>query len=103
MRQVEMRTILKASGGNSAGTDDSAKGGSALSAEDRKNLQRTVQKSEKRIEELESMLKTIETTMADADFYGKPEADQVLKKYNAHKTELEQVMAEWEVAVGKLD
>ncbi len=41
--------------------------------------------------------------MADADFYGKPDANQVLQKYNQHKSELEQVMSEWETALAKLD
>lgn len=103
MRDVEMRTNLKNTGGNSAGGDDSGKAGVALSAEERKNLQRAVQKSEKRIEELEGIIKKMEVTMADADFYGKPDANQVLQKYNQHKSELEQVMSDWESALAKLD
>lgn len=106
MRQVEMRTaaprLAPASNGNSAGGDDAGKGGVALSAEDRKNLQRAVQKSEKRIEELESEIKKIETTMADPEFYTKPEANTVMKKYQDHKSELETVMTSWEQALEQL-
>jgi ATP-binding cassette subfamily F protein 3 len=106
MRQVEMRTaaprLAQATNGSSAGTDDAGKGGVALSAEDRKNLQRAVQKSEKRIEELESEIKKIEITMADPEFYTKPESNTVLKKYQDHKSELETVMTTWEKALEQL-
>ncbi len=107
MRQVEMRTnvpkpLATPTGGNSAGTDDAGKGGVAVSPEERKNLLRVVQKSEKRIEELEGIIKKIEVTMADSDFYTKPESDQVLKKYNDHKSELASVMTDWELALEQL-
>jgi hypothetical protein len=40
--------------------------------------------------------------MADSNFYNKPESDQVLKKYNDHKSELASVMTDWEIALEQL-
>ncbi len=102
MRQVEMRTV---SGGNNSGysaADTGDKAGVALSAEDRKQLQRTVQRTERRISEIEAELKTMEGKMAEADFYSRPESQEVLKKYSDRKAELERVYAEWETAVEQL-
>ncbi len=104
MRQVEMRTqMAKPTGGSSAGSDDAGKGGIALSPEERKNLQRTVNKSEKRIEELESIIKKIEVNMTAADFYTKPESEKVMQQYSQHKQELDSVISEWEDALARLD
>jgi ATP-binding cassette, subfamily F, member 3 len=103
MRDVEKRDKPAARTGHADADDQAGKGGvAALSPDEKKNLQRTVQRTEKRIGELESALKTIETTMADAAFYNRPDADSVMKKYDAHKSELNNVMAEWETAVMQL-
>jgi len=99
MRQVEMRST--GSNGHAA-ADDRAKDGRALSAEDRKHLQRTVQRAEKRISEIETELKTLEGKMAETDFYNRPDAQDILKKYNDRKAELDKVYAEWELAVEQL-
>ncbi|MBL7775046.1 MAG: ABC-F family ATP-binding cassette domain-containing protein [Saprospiraceae bacterium] len=93
MREVEMRTAAAANGKS---------GGAALSAEDKKQLQRAVQKVEKRIADLEADLKKMETRMGEPDFFSQPESADVLKKYDAAKAELAQVYAEWETAVEQL-
>lgn len=100
MRQVEMRTTTS---GNAVADDVASKAGIALSAEDRKNLQRIVQRNEKRIAELEAEIKTIESQMANPDFYNRPESQSVLKKYSDRKNELDTVYVEWESAVEQLE
>jgi ATP-binding cassette, subfamily F, member 3 len=105
MRDVEMRdkpSASKQTGGYSQPDDKSGKGGVALSAEDKKNLQRVVQRTEKRISELEEAMKKIETNMADTGFYEKPDAQKVMQQYESHKSELTAVMSEWETAVEQL-
>ncbi len=94
MRQVEMRSNSGSSnGGGSA---------SGVSAEGKKQLQRAVQRSERRISELEAEIKKMEGQMSDADFYNRPESNALLQKYADRKTELEKVYAEWETAVEQL-
>ena len=95
MRDVEKKT--KTNG--QMATDKAVE---ALSAEDKKNLQRAVQKAEKRISELEGELGKVEAKMADPEFYGKPNSDEAIKKYNNLKSELATVYSEWELAVERL-
>jgi ATP-binding cassette, subfamily F, member 3 len=100
MRDVEKRSVansLRASGGSA-----SDNGVEALSSEEKKQLQRTVQKAEKRISELESELTGFESKMADPAFYDRPESNEVLKKYAGLKDELSKVYSEWEMAVERL-
>jgi ATP-binding cassette, subfamily F, member 3 len=99
MRQVELR-----SQGNGRPAEDMAgKGGAAaLSAEEKKQLQRTVQRTEKRIGELEAEIEKMEGKMADAGFYTAPDSEKVMKKYNDLKSELAKVYTEWETAVEEL-
>jgi ATP-binding cassette subfamily F protein 3 len=103
MRQVEMRTTSGGrSGSGYARPDEQSKSGTALTPEEKKQLQRTVQRSERRISEIEAELKKMEGKMAEADFYNKPESQNVLQKYNSGKSELEQVYDEWETAMEQL-
>ena len=95
MRDVEKATK---SGGYSAPDD----GVNALGTEEKKQLQRQVQKAEKRIGELEAALQKMEGDMAGADFYARPESNDMMKKYGDLKAELAQVYADWEQAVEKL-
>ncbi len=95
MRDVEKRTT---SGGGRA-TDN---GVQVLGSEEKKLLQRAVQKAEKRISELEGELGKWEQKMADPAFYNKPESGEAIKKYNNLKAELETVYGEWELAVERL-
>jgi ATP-binding cassette, subfamily F, member 3 len=76
---------------------------STLSAEDKKQLQRTVQRTEKRIAELEGLIAGFESKMADPQFYTQPNSQAEIGKYQGMKAELEQVMEEWDHAVSKLD
>jgi ATP-binding cassette subfamily F protein 3 len=95
MRQVEMAT---AKGGNAR----SDNGVQVLSSDDKKQLERQVQKSEKRIAELEKEIGKWEEKMADPEFYNRTGTDGDLKKYNELKSELGKVYGEWEAAVEKL-
>ncbi len=94
MRDVEMRTVNGAINGAAKGKE--------LNAEEKKALQRNVQKSEKRIADLEQEIKGIESKMEAADFYMKPEADAVMKKYADLKAELQKEYASWELAVEQI-
>jgi ATP-binding cassette subfamily F protein 3 len=95
MRDVEKRT-------KTDGNASSDQGVVVLGSEEKKNLQRTVHKHEKRIADLESELGGYEKQMADPEFYNRPESNDKIKKYNNLKAELETVYAEWESAVERL-
>jgi ATP-binding cassette subfamily F protein 3 len=95
MRDVEKSTK---SGGYSAPDD----GVIVLGTEEKKQLQRQVQKAEKRIGELEEALQKMEGDMTGSDFYSRPESNDMMKKYGDLKAELAQVYADWEQAVEKL-
>ena len=47
-------------------------------------------------------MKTLENKMAEPDFYNRKESQEVLKKYNDRKAEMDTVYAEWETAVEQL-
>ncbi len=94
MRDIEKRSLIKA--------EPTAAAVVTLSPEDKKQLQRTVQRAEKRISELESLISAAEAKMAEPDFYTKPDSQQVIANYQSMKTELDQVMEEWDDAVTKL-
>ena len=105
MREVEMRSTAAKTAAPSVAavaTPAPAAAISTLTPEERKLLQRTVQKSEKRIEELEKEIKKIEHSMAETDFFSRPDADQITQKYQQHKNELDGVMQEWEQALEQL-
>ncbi len=95
MRDVEKRTVT---GGGRA----SDNGVQVLGSEEKKQLERVVQKHEKRIADLESELNKFEGQMAVPDFYTRPESDDKIKKYNNLKAELETVYADWERAMEQL-
>ena len=100
MRDVEKRSTVD--GGRSTVDGGRTNGVPVLGSEEKKQLQRQVQKAERRISELEAELKTIENKMAEADFYTRPESNEVLKKYSDRKAELDKVYSEWETAVEQL-
>ncbi len=100
MRDVEKRSTVD--GGRSTVNGGQTNGIPVVSPEEKKQLQRQVQKAERRISELEAELKTIENKMAEADFYTRPESNEVLKKYSDRKAELDKVYSEWETAVEQL-
>lgn len=97
MREIEKRSTLNQQ--NGAATQPTI---STVSGEERKQLERAVQKQEKRIAELENEVKKWEDKMTDPEFYSKPTADSDLKKYGDLKAELGKVYQEWEDAVEKL-
>ncbi|MCB0523389.1 MAG: ABC-F family ATP-binding cassette domain-containing protein [Saprospiraceae bacterium] len=96
MREVEMRS--KANVGQKA-PDTSVK---ALGSEEKKQLERAVQKAEKKIADLETEVKKYEEKMGDPDFYNRPEANDELKKYQDLKDSLAIVYTEWEETVERL-
>jgi len=69
-----------------------------LSFEERKKLLRAVQSAEKKVERLEKDLEKMEAKMAEEGFYEKPEAEQLMAKYNTTKKEVQTAMEEWEEA-----
>ena len=106
MRQVEMRSTVDGGrstvdGGRST-ANGAGNGKPVLNPEEKKALQRTVQRTERRISELEAEMKTLESKMAEPDFYNRKESQEVLKKYNDRKAEMDTVYAEWETAVEQL-
>ena len=100
MREVEKRTV--SSNGNSTSSGDSRNKGGAVMTEEEKQLQKAVQRSEKRISEIETEIKKMEVKMGEPDFYSKPESTAFLQKYQEKKEELTKVYAEWETAVEQL-
>jgi ATP-binding cassette, subfamily F, member 3 len=99
MRDVEKASPNLSKGGGQARSDSSVP---ALSSEEKKQLERAVQKAEKRIADLEAELGKWEVKMAEPDFYSKTTADGDLKKYGDLKGELSRVYGEWERAVEQL-
>ncbi len=105
MREVEKRSAAGrgiGDGARSGGANRSDNGVPVLSSEEKKNLQRNVQKAEKRIGELESEIGKYEAKMTDPSFYNRPEANDALKKYADLKAELTKIYGEWEAAVEQL-
>jgi ATP-binding cassette, subfamily F, member 3 len=99
MRDVEKSTPTTAKSGGAAPEDN---GVPVLSSDEKKNLQRIVQKHEKRISELEQEIKRYESKMADPAFFSKPGSDAEIKKYGEIKSELDVVYNEWERAMEQL-
>ncbi|MDX1910776.1 MAG: ATP-binding cassette domain-containing protein [Saprospiraceae bacterium] len=96
MRDVEKATVAAKGGARSDN------GVQVLGAEEKKQLERAVQKHEKRIAELESEIGKWEEKMADPEFYTRPTSDSDMKKYGDLKGELSKVYGEWEAAVERL-
>jgi ATP-binding cassette, subfamily F, member 3 len=100
MRDIEKRDVVKSTGNGA--TVAAASVVVTLSAEDKKQLQRTVQRTEKRIGELEAEIAKMGILMADPAFYTKPDQQKQIERYQAMQKELETVMAEWDSAVEQL-
>ena len=102
MREVEKRTINSLSNGQSTGQRASDNGVEVLGSEEKKQIERAVQKQEKRIADLEAEIGKWELKLAEPEFYSKPGANNDLKKYGDLKAELGKVYGEWESAVERL-
>jgi ATP-binding cassette, subfamily F, member 3 len=100
MRDVEKRDQQKQI--QPAGTQANQAPPSTLSSEEKKQLQRSVQRTEKRIGELEIDIKKMEATMAEPDFYARPDSQKQISKYQTLQAELADVMSEWELSVEQL-
>ena len=102
MREVEKRTVNSLSNGQSTGQRASDNGVEVLGSEEKKQIERAVQKQEKRIADLEAEIGKWELKLAEPEFYSKPGANNDLKKYGDLKAELGKVYGEWESAVERL-
>ncbi|NBC06809.1 MAG: ATP-binding cassette domain-containing protein [Bacteroidetes bacterium] len=69
-----------------------------LSYEERKRMQRAINKAEKRVGKLEEEIEALETRMADPEFYQSEEAAEVTKQHAQKQQELEEAIEEWEMA-----
>jgi len=74
-----------------------------VSREERKRLNKNISQAEKAIERAEEAIAKIEVEMADADFYKRPDSQEVTNKYAGLKKELEQSMSKWEAAQEEWD
>jgi ATP-binding cassette, subfamily F, member 3 len=101
-RLDNMRDVEKRSKSTENGQKASDNGVQVLGSEEKKQLERAVQKAEKRIADLESEVKKFEAKMGETDFYSRPDSEEQLKKYAALKDSLAGVYAEWENAVEML-
>ena len=97
MRDVEKSTRT----GGQAKSD--RKEGPVLSAEERRSLQKEVQRSERKIEQMEEEIYEMEQTMAEASFYESPDAKKFMKDYDSRKAELKTLYENWEKAVARLN
>ncbi len=101
MRQVEMSGKLNSS------KNDGAKGNAAkvsqLSHSERKQLQRSVQKTEKEVHRLEKLINDVEEQMAEPDFFTKPTHQNTLKQHNQAQEDLEKAMEAWMKAQEQLE
>lgn len=95
MRDVEMSTKSASSTPSVSAVNSSAK--------DRKKLERTIQQTEKHINELESQIATVEKLMAAPNFYTQKDAQKTLDKYEILKKELSGVVELWEGAMMELE
>ncbi|WP_107037388.1 ABC-F family ATP-binding cassette domain-containing protein [Brumimicrobium mesophilum] len=59
-------------------------------------LKNAVRKAEQRIEKLEAEIKEMDKVIADLDYSDEENSAKTLKKYDALKTELDEVMSSWE-------
>ncbi len=66
-------------------------------------LKNAVRKAEQRIEKLEAEIKLMDKVVADLDYTDEEKAAETLKKYDALKTELDEVMEAWEENTEALD
>jgi len=101
MRQVELRDKSVKEKGNS-NQKESYYGKKEFDKAKRK-LERKVQNVEKKIERLETEIGNWEKKMANPSFYTEPNSDKKMETYKATKSNLEQVMEEWEGAQEELE
>ncbi len=69
-----------------------------LSYEERKRLQRAINKAEKKVAQLEEAIESLEAQMADPNFYQSEKAAEISKQHADKQRALEEAMEEWEAA-----
>ena len=102
MREVEKRSTVDGQRSTVNGQQSTNGQQPTISPEEKKQLERAVQKQEKRIADLETEIGKWDLKLAEPDFYSKPGANADLKKYSDLKAELAKVYGEWEAAVEKM-
>lgn len=93
MRQVELSDQKSNGTGTTASTPKPT-----ISYEERKELQRTINKAEKEVKKLEREIAQLEKQMAQPDFYEKPEAVATTQAYDEKKSALKEAVDVWEDA-----
>ena len=96
MRAVEMKTVAPSVNGSQVPK-------TFVSTDDKKKAERTMQNAEKRISELEKHIKDVEYEMSKSEFYGRPDSQKILDRYNGFKKELEIETEKWEMATMALE
>ena len=96
MRDVEISKSSGKPGSTPSSAPEQPK--KELSYEERKRMQKAINKAEKRVTRLEEALKKLETQMADPEFYKSEDAAAVTKEHADKKQELEEAIEEWEMA-----
>lgn len=102
MRQVEMRTVAKKEVEHPQ-HNGSSNGIRQVDHKERKRIQRNAKNAEKKVERLEEDIQQMDLEMSNPDFYGKPDADEKIKKYQALQKDLETAMENWELATEELE
>ena len=91
MRQVEMS-------GHATQQTATTNANPTLSYEERKKLLRVIANEERKVTKLEEEIRSLETRMADPEFYQLPDSQKIMKTYQEKKTALDQAMEAWEEA-----
>ncbi len=93
MREVAFRQMEKSETSGKASSKTKS-----LSHEERKKLQRQVQRAERRIEQLEKQIAAFEEEMSQPDFYQRFDAEERLKSYADCKRQMDEALEAWEEA-----
>ena len=80
-----------------------ASGDSEVDYKERKQIQKNLKNAEKKIEKLEQDIKTLETLMAEPEFYESANSEKKISEYESKKASLAKTLVIWEEAALKLD
>jgi len=101
---TNVRDIEKSSQKDKSTSDKTnAPKASALSYEERKQINRNISKAEKEIDKLEKKIKEIHEKLVDPAFFNSPESAAALKSLKTYESKLEEQSEEWDKWVTKLE
>ncbi|MFK8054640.1 MAG: ABC-F family ATP-binding cassette domain-containing protein [Saprospiraceae bacterium] len=108
MRAVELQPKGQAASAKTSTAKETSSAPAAaakptVSQDELKKLNRAVQNAERKIDKLEKESAKLESLLADADCYQKPEAQKTVKQHAQVQKDLEATMEAWEVAQAALD